>query len=307
MKALFKSQNLIGDGLYIGPALRKWIQQQTTPLDVWIQTLPDHVAPLYEGMVRDLWNPKTTVNTFGTCFDRPDIQFDFEHTFDVSAAFKVSDQKKQHLAKSYADLLGVELEATNEALKPIYIPDDNKWMEGPHAPLGSLKGCILLSMFSASCQSRDKNVKGLPPNKMLPFEKWKPLIRLLRKEYPMNPIRTLGAPTDAFPVEFQVFLEEHKVERMHGIPLNRLALIMQHTKLLVTIDNGMSHLAASQETPTFLMYPRCLAPHFILPIGNPNLQWVHVEPSLVNPAQLHYTLEQAIKRFKHKETECQQL
>ena len=90
-------------------------------------------------------------------------------------------------------------------------------------------------------------------------------------------------------------------ECMFGIPLNRLALIMQKAKLLVTIDNGMAHLGASQETPTWLMYPRCLGPHYILPVGNPNLEWVNMETNYVNPAHLDHSLRYAINKFKDRE------
>jgi ADP-heptose:LPS heptosyltransferase len=85
---------------------------------------------------------------------------------------------------------------------------------------------------------------------------------------------------------------------MLHIPLNRLALIMQHAKLVVTIDNGMSHLAASQSANTFLMYPQCLGTHYILPIGNPNLEYVQMNPVYVSPAQLLFGLKKAVERFK---------
>jgi|SRR5580704_8773394 hypothetical protein len=308
MKALFISRNLIGDSLYVGPALRKWILTHDIEIkrfdrppqdEIIIQTIPDHVAPLYQGMVRDLIQIKTV-------FERPIGNLDFEHEFNVSKAFDLSDKKKQHIADSYAELLGVKLEGGNERLKPIYIPDDNKWMEGPHETLGSLKGAILISMFSASCTSRDANTKGLPPNKMLlskdnngewkSYAKWKPMLKLIKEQYPDNPIRFVGAPTDVLPEE----LKEYGTA-MFGVPLNRLALIMQKAKLILTIDNGMSHLAASQEAPTFLLYPRCLGVHYILPIGNPNLEWVQVDPVYVNPAQLAFSLKHAITRFKAEE------
>src|SRR6266567_4137568 len=128
MRALFISRNLIGDTLYTGPALRSWIKQHPEMNEIIIQTLPDHIAPLYQGMVRE--------------------------------------------------------------------------------------------------------------------------------SYPEVPIRFLGAPSDMDTVNSES-LYAHNIIRsgecMFGIPLNRLALIMQKARLLVTIDNGMSHLGASQETPTFLM------------------------------------------------------
>lgn len=294
MRVLFKSSNLIGDALYISPAWRAWIKKNQitgSPDIVYMQTLPDHVAPLYQGMLRDIFGNLVIV------FERLEGEFDFEHTFDVSEAFTVSDKKKQHLAVSYADLLGV----TIDTYKPTYIPDeDEETVKAPEAwdEIDELKGCILISMFSASCESRDKNRKGLPPNKMLPFAKWIPMLKYLREKFPNKPIRFLGAPTDnLIPDDIGIV---YPGEYMLGIPLNRLALIMRNASLVVTIDNGMSHLAASQETPTFLMYPRCLSPTYILPIGNPNLAWTQMDPVTVNPKELLHKLEFAVNQLNIK-------
>jgi hypothetical protein len=309
MKALFKSINLIGDALNISPALRAWIKQQPDEVEIWMWTLNDHVAPLYYGMVRDFLHPFTYTGkeedaprkpkTFCVVYERPNLDFQFEHTFDVNVAFKLSDVKKQHLATSYADLLGVEIGDKKEDLKPIYIPhpeQSKEWssdLDGEDGTLETLKGCILVSMFSASCTSRDPKCNYVP-NKMLTWEKWNPMLAYLRGRYPTTPIRFLGAPNDPFIPE----LMEDENEKMFGIPLNRLALIMQKAKLLVTIDNGMAHLGATQEVPTFEMYPKALGPHYILPIGNPPLVWVHMNPVNVDPDYLVNALTYAVNRFE---------
>jgi len=294
MKALFKSVNLIGDALNISPALRAWIKQQPDIVEVYVQTLNDHVAPLYKGMVRDFLenydeDRPRKLKTFCTVYDRPSGEWDVDHTFDVNAAFKLSDQKRQHLATSYADLLGVKIGDTKFDLKPIYIPD---YTHSGEIPLSTIpEGLILVSMFSASCTSRDPKI-GVP-NKMLPWEKWKPILKYIRERFPTTPIRFLGASTDMVPNGYAMGLVEAG-EYMLGIPLNRLALIMQKAKLLVTIDNGMAHLAATQETPTFEMYPMCLAPYYILPVGNPNLYWVQMDPMKVVSEYLLKHLEYAV-------------
>lgn len=291
MRALIKSVNLIGDALYISPALRAWLRHNPMCDEITLHTLCDHITPLYKGMVRDF--PKVHVETI---FHEPppDEHFDFRHTFDVTEAFALSDKKKQHIAQSYAELLGVEI----ASLKPTYITEDAIEDKDDFHWFQSLEGCILLSMFSASCTSRDPKFHGVP-NKMIPWHKWKPMIELLRKEFPIAVIRYLGAPTDRPPVEFDTWLLEHDIEPMTGIPLNRLAVIMRKAKLLVTIDNGMGHLAASQETPTYLMYPRCLGTHYIVPVGNPNLlTYVHMHPPTVSPNQLKFGLEYSIRKLK---------
>src|ERR1017187_6480431 len=141
MRALFVSKNLIGDALSISPAWRQWLQScwaHELEGEIYMQTLPDHVAPLYQGMVRDLVKIETV-------FERPEGTFDFEHVFDVSKAFQISDQKKCHVAESYAELLGVTLPGEykkpgeyNPRVKPTYIPDD--YGEIQHT--FGIEGCI---------------------------------------------------------------------------------------------------------------------------------------------------------------------
>ena len=292
MRVLFESKNLIGDALYIGPALRAWIKSRKSSIvqdEIYLSTLNDHITSLYQGMVRDMVR-------LNIVFERPAGHFDFEHVFNVNKAFALSDKRKQHIAQSYADLLGVGIGAGPDgdgyaSYKPIYIPVMDS-ITG--AALDELRGCILVSMFSASCASRGNPPQ--PANKMLPFPKWKPMLKLLQDTYPRAPIRFLGAPTDRIPDELKDYVYS---EAMFGIPLNRLALIMREAKLLVTIDNGMGHLAATQDTPTFLMYPRCLGAHYILPIGNKNLlTWVHMDPMSVSPTQLRHGLQYAIQKLE---------
>lgn len=300
MKALFESINLIGDALYISPALRSWITKQEQPVEVYLHTLNDHIAPLYRGMVEDMLQEDPDdrprhLKTFVTCFKVLDEEFDFRWRFDVGEAFQLSHHKRQHLAHSYADLLGVDIPHTKEGINPVFIPYGS--LDDSVQDLG-LKGCVLISMFSASCSSR--GAVPQPPNKMLPWIKWPMMLNELRRSYPSAPIRILGAPTDTVPEEMSLLCHTLGIEPMFGIPLNRLALIMQKAALLVTIDNGMSHLAASQKTPTFLMYPQCLSPYYICPVGNPNMVYVQINPVTVQAAYLHQALQFAIRRLKEK-------
>ena len=305
-RALFKSVNLIGDALYISPALRQW-HQQNPDYEIEIQTLNDHVARLYYGM----GVPLRAIHNY-----QPKLQYDFQHTFDVNQAFKLSDEKKQHIAESYADLLGVKLDkklrcADNDPERdckcggergksscmfpgtdmshvgPFYEPPkDLEMVTSPEA--------VLVSMFSASCSSRG-NPPG-PPNKMLLTYKWKPILKAIRKQFPLSPIWFLGAPTDQVPQELLELIQNNGGP-MLGIPLDRLALVMRDCKFVVTLDNGMAHLAASQKVREFVFYPRALGTHYILPVGNSNMRYVHMDPNTISPAEILWRLQTAWKEW----------
>lgn len=289
-RALFKSVNLIGDALYISPALRAWSLEHPG-WEVDIQTLNDHVARLYYGM----GVPLRAIH-----YDRPKLQYDFEHNFDVNAAFNLSDQRQQHIAESYADLLGVDIQKQKDMshVGPFYWPPsvitDEETATGPAPEEFRYKDSILVSMFSASCSSRG-NPPG-PPNKMLPWALWKVILKTVAKTFPSTPIWFLGAPTDTVPSGLLDVIPGGGY--LTGIPLDKLARIMQRSKFVITLDNGMAHLAASQKTREFVFYPRALGEHYILPKGNPNMEWMHMDPNYLRPVEAIWKLQEAWKTWR---------
>lgn len=281
-RALFISRNLIGDSLYISPALNAWYRNLENPddWDIYIQTNDDYIQRLYWGMGVPITN---------ILYDGVNLEsFDLVHEFDINKAFAISDRKKVHVAEAYAELFDIALphvvNGSNKTykyahLKPIFVPDDREPLEDFY------KGRILVSMFSASCASR----KGMSPNKMLYWQTWEPIIRYLRTlKYPLG---FIGGEKERAPLAIS------EDEYLLGIDLNKTARIMQHAKLLVSVDNGMGHLAASQETPTFLFYPLCLGLHYILPIGNPNLVYAHVAPTSIDVAQILRVMKESVPRL----------
>lgn len=267
-KSLFVSRNLIGDGLYIGPSLVRW-HELNPEFEIDLLTLDDHVKCIYDHFGIPV-NVVTSVP--------PEFQYDFQHTFNVNEAFDYSDRRFRetgkpegcHLAEAYAALLGVDLVIDPAHPKahigPIFIPTEEEIVE-------EMEDLVLISMFSASCTSRDKTRPGLPPNKMLPWPKWELIIRYLRDHFGDENLRFLGAPTDRAP-ELSVSEDQY----LTGVPLNRLALYMKHSKCVITLDNGMAHLSASQKVREFVFYPVCLGTHYIMPIGNPRCMVLQMDP-----------------------------
>jgi hypothetical protein len=276
---LFVSRNLIGDALYISPALNEYHRQHPDE-NIGILTNSDHVADLYYLMgvpIAYLTSNDEAAAQWCTRFIK----------FDVGEAFALSNRKKIHLAEAYAEMIGVKIfpsvgvkgKYKYSYLKPIVQPVKVDF-DGIPPDYSDCDGAILISMFSASCSSR----KGAPPNKMLPWNKWAPIIRFLRSFG--YPLRFIGGPNDRAPLDIS---EE---EYLLGVNLNQTARIMQRARMLVTVDNGMSHLAASQELPTFLFYPLVLGTHYILPIGNPNLVYVHMNPVTLDMGEAMHALRQ---------------
>lgn len=242
MRALFHSTNLIGDALNISPALQAWFNEHRG-WAIDFESMDDQVAKLYPRM----GVPLRMVQPTG------DYQslYDFEFTFDVGKAFSLGEEHSCHIAEAYGVMLNVQV----ETLKPTYIP----WEEDHE------RGLILISPFSRSCAVHTTGV----PNKTLPEIKMYPVIEYLRT---LGRIGILGGPDDRSPLPIS---EE---EYYTGLPLNTVALMMRDARLLVTIDNGMAHLGASQEVPEIVLYPSCLSQTWIAPVGNPNLRIMQMDP-----------------------------
>jgi len=124
-------------------------------------------------------------------------------------------------------------------------------------------------------------------------------LELLRSEYPDSKLALLGAPDDRLRPEYG--LEVTEDEYLLGIPLPLLANYMKYAKCVVTVDNGMGHLAASQRARHFHMACGLLALHFIVPWGNRNMRVVQITPMQLNPDTLRMQLQSAIRDWKAKE------
>jgi len=278
-RALIKSVNLIGDGLYVGPVMKKWYDEQGQDYeDIHLLTIKNHARSIYDGM----GVPWTVVfeaeGTYDTVLD-----------FDVAKAFQICDRQRCHLVTAYANLVGVDPKGL--ALKPNY--------KHPFVDIKEeLKGLVLVSMCSLSCASRG-NPPG-PPNKMLPWEKWIPLLKTLREEYPDSKLRLVGGKEDRLAVEEGLGISEEECELL-GLPIPETANVMQYGKCIVTVDNGMGHLAASQELNEFLFVPAVLGMHYIIPWGHRGVRPVHVDPVTANPGFLDCCLKSAIKDWKEQD------
>jgi ADP-heptose:LPS heptosyltransferase len=309
MNALLISRNLVGDSLCISAALRAW-HRDHPEYEIDLLTNNDSAAELYRGMgvplsvIFDAKLPTKELeeiqrrmqgaesgiisvvdpdnNSGYTTFVLPEGSvYDFEFTFDVNRAFKICDAKHCHLAQGYADLLEVEIGKEAADLGPFYdapiVEEDNEWLE--RVP----EGTILLAPFSRSCTSHD----GKPPNKCLPWAKWKPILRFFRSLN--HPIRVTGGPDER--ADELGFSEE---EYLSGMPLRPLARAMKEKiHLVASVDNGLSHLAGSQKVPQILYYPLCLGMHYAVPWSNPMVMPVHMDPAMADPAQLLWSTKQA--------------
>lgn len=273
MRALFKSKNLLGDGLNIAPALRKWCSEQVGYWSIDLLTNCDPNQEIYTRMGLKTNNGEIFVSVI---YDEKQLRepYNFNFNFDVSEAFRIGHEKHLHITECYADMLGVEI----SEFTPTFVPTEEE-----HE-----KDLILLSLFSKSCASN----QGLPPNKMLPWKKVEPFLEYFRQ---FGKVGILGGPNDRAPIEAS------EDEYYTGMSLNKVALMLRDCKFLFTIDNGISHLAASQKTKSIVLYPACLDLRWIAPRGNENAFIIQIDPNTVHTVGLKWQVNEIMQYWKIKE------
>jgi ADP-heptose:LPS heptosyltransferase len=287
-RALFTSKNLIGDAMYIQPALKRWSDEHPD-WDIDLLTLNDHITCLYEGMgiprLRIIFEREVYIRAGEP--DQPCVEYDFEFEFKVNIAFSLGDMRKIHISQAYMSMLGYEVDKP-QAVE--YDPGVGDYFQPEDG--GRL---VLLSMFSNSCASRE----GKPPNKMLSWSVWHSILTLVRQ---WGSVRVLGGPKDFESAPLAIKPEEY----LTGKSLPYIARTMRSADLLITIDNGMSHLAASMRLPIILFYPKCLGTHWIIPSGHSRLVVYHIDPMTLDAVMGEMAIREGIKSLfkgeQHEET-----
>lgn len=300
----FESRNSLGDALYTTPVIREW-HRQNPEFKIEIRTDDNWVKPVYQHMGIPITFSHDQLD---------DRHYGFYCDLDASKAAEKCDVegKVGHMADLFASMAGIKLPDNCwcglPAVHHYHLPEDavcksldtgthHKFMSARHKPIfipdpeevpAELKDCILISPYSHSCITQH----GLA-RKMLPWVLWDLIIRYLRSWH--LPIRLLGAPQDRCP------LAVSEDEYLTGIPLNRLANIMRQASLLVTVDNGMNHLAASQDCPEFLFYPNALRLDFLLPRYNRNMFFLHVDPERIPAIEMMCALRNNVPKLINRE------
>jgi hypothetical protein len=246
-----------------------------------VLTLDNHVTQVY----RQFNLPITVVTE--PLDSNLDESFDEIFELGAGAAGQLADlvlrgeKKYLHIAQCFGRMMGVEV----TDFRPTYRPVGQL----PLYDAFHTQNAIFISPFSMSCTSRDKNRPGMPPNKMLPWTTWGLIIRQLRTF--SLPIRCLGAKEDRAPM-----LTLSEEEYYTGVPLNNVALALQQCRMLVTVDNGMGHLAATLHRPMVVFYPMVLPVSFIGSVYNPRSVIIHVDPATTAPLNLYLSAKEGIDK-----------
>jgi|SRR5579859_893232 len=254
MKALFYSQNLLGDSLQTSPAIRGfWKQYGKQDLQITIGTSNDYVKVVYErmGVPVVIVAPPDHIN---------EDDYDFVFRFDVSRAWTLGVQNNIPCSLAYAVLLGIKI----DDILPVFELQDSDPM-----PMFT-KPFVIIQPYSVSCSSWTSDFA----NKRWQDEKWVELIKKIKSEFGYQ-VFVLGGPEDKKNYRFQ---DCSDVVYLFGCPLVEVAKLQREAALVITLDSGVAHLAASQKAKMLELYPACLPDKWMSNLSNEFARIVHYRP-----------------------------
>lgn len=257
MKALFKSCNLMGDALQTTRTLGRFYERHSTPerpADVTIATLDDYVKILYERM----GIPVTVTTAPWEEIDQ--TPYDFVFDMNISTAWKLAMSTGRSASQAFSIMLGMP---TENMVLPVYKVPEEIMKEAP-------EGLVLFQPYSRSCSSWTNELAN---KRWLPDENWANLAALIREAFPQLVIKVIGGASD-YPMPGM-----EDCEHWMGRSLDFVAAAQAKAKLVVCIDSGPSHLAASQQANMIEMYPICLPAIWMGKMANPNYQMIHARPA----------------------------
>ena len=261
MRVLTYSYNLLGDSLQTTVALRAFYKEfsekkESTPFSMTIATDDNYIAVIYKRM----GIPVEVYTGDPKLLD--EHSYDFVFDFNISKAFSLGIATNTPASIIFCTMLGV----TPERAYPFY---ESLFLELPHgAGVVQPDLAILFQPYSVSCSSWS----GHAANKRWPDECWAKVYEWLRKDYPQFLVVVLGGEKDyvipGIPEECHLF----------NRTLDEVALYQKNARLILSLDSGVAHLAASQDARMIELYPIALPSQWMSNSESPNVRIIHALP-----------------------------
>src|SRR5688572_3147334 len=255
--ALFISYNALGDTLCTTPSLRAFRKKNPEEFIVYVaqnstfsrvlEGNPDIDLTLYS----EVLYANRGVDNLGENWLRS-LPLDLQepasvHHFYLAAALDQPDSLQTHIATNFARKLGVELDSTRPTVRV------SKQERNAVAPF-IRKPYAVFSMNSVTNPARDSGTGGV---KDWPADNWFKLALWLRNEANLD-VFAIGAENDP---QYQTPL----LRNLFGLPVKLTAALIEGAECLITLENGIAHLAAGLDAPTVVIYsssfPRGWAEH----------------------------------------------
>jgi len=174
--------------------------------------------------------------------------------------------RRVHISQCFAWLLGVNTDHW------VGVPAPLTGWANIH-PRNTDVHYALIAPFSRSCSRH----VGMRPNKTPDHERWMQVIEWLRDERGLQPT-ILAGPNDNW-TGFQC-------AKTTASDLDDMTNLLRHADLILTVDNGIGHLASALGCKTLILWPPMSGVDFIGPLYNKSTRLLFMHPERVRGDQL---------------------
>lgn len=235
------SNNLLGDTLLQTPGIRSWKKANPDSSITYFCSSEHGSGVLLEG------NPyigrviEDRVKLMDS-EDDPLIQMD------AAVAFNLGASNGKSLAWGYGQMLGVEIDSLKYDL--FITTEEDYWATNKLFELSNegAKPIVLIARHSASCTSNDPNIKVA--NKCVANRIWVQVANWLLREGFM-PV-AIGSSKDAQDSRYR----EWPGNLLYGEGIRNIAALTSMVKGVLTVDNGIRHIAAAAGANMFCISGR---------------------------------------------------
>lgn len=274
-KKILICNNLIGDSLYL---LR--------PIEAYLERFPEEcigliVLPQLGGDIIKA-HFKARLPIYGTEQEalehNPGAAFlamNAGRAMQIAFEHHSKTKKTIHISEAFGAMLGVNV-------KDIKPPLD--WLK--KFPTGNDK-IALIAPFSASCARHS----GKVPNKTLDDFKWEHIIRYLRRHEYI--VQCMAGPKDLLNL-VTLPISSYRT----ATSLDSMSEIIHQADLVISVDNGIAHMASACGVRTIVLFPEMTVPQqFIAPLWSKTTSYIMVgNPNKVQPAALLYGLKEMLAK-----------
>ena len=256
-------RNLLGDTLYLIKPLRRYLEKSKHEITLIVG------GGFQEEMIRLAFpNVPITAQDMGY------------RSLGSGPAGKKAEPGKLHITDGYAELLGLERCADDHVASVDWLPDLVK----------KPKPCrSVLSPFSPSC-SRNR---GEVANKTIDEVSWLPIVDLLEDKLHL-PVEVVCAANE----HFSKCRALRELKHYSATTLAELQRFLLEAAVIVTVENGIQHLASALGCNVIDLWPAVSRKSFIAPDWNKTTVFIDIgNPVTVTAEKLYEGCKGALSRL----------
>jgi len=262
--------NLLGDTVYtLKPIAELSMQRPREEIVVGV------AGDMSGEMVRRQFNGTSIKVVVADTLEHADVTLSAGEAARLCTAHLLRYGSYIHLSECFAQMLGVDSSHWRGDVSPLIGWTEHKGVKRELAPY------VVISAFSRSCS---RNM-GMRPNKTPDLERWGLLIQDLQA-------RGIGVIVSRGGNDFWTGVP---VSLASTESLQDLMALLTGAVAVITVDNGIGHIASALECQTLILWPPVSSVPFIAPTWSKTTTLLYMQPARVRADQLRDLVMKELK------------